>query len=58
MTSNEDASIMVEIPLKILDKIDEEVSKGKFRDREEYILEALKFCIKSENMESDNKQRE
>ena len=57
MASNEDASIMVEIPL-ILDKIDEEVSKGKFRDREEYVLEALKFCIKSENMESDNKQRE
>lgn len=58
MSSNEDASILVEIPQKILDQIDEEVSNGKFKNREEYILEALRFCIESESKGSDNKQRE
>ncbi len=58
MTSNEDESIMVEIPQNMLDKIDEEISKGKFKNREEYVLEALRFCIESENKESDNTQRE
>lgn len=58
MSSNEDASIFVEIPQNILDKIDEEVSKGRFRNREEYVLEALRFCIESESRGSDNKQRE
>ncbi len=58
MTSNEDESIFVEIPQNILDTIDEEISKGKFKNREEYILEALRFCIESENRGSDNKQRE
>lgn len=55
MSNNEDASIFVEIPQNILDKIDEEVSKGKFRNREEYVLEALRFCIELESRGSDNK---
>ena len=49
MTSDEDKSITVELPQELLDKIDEEIAKGKVTNREQYILEALKFCIDAED---------
>ncbi len=49
MTSDEDKSITVELPQELLDKIDEEIAKGKVINREQYILEALKFCIDAED---------